>query len=122
MDGQKSFVQGLLKELPEADKLRPKDPSSSIAQPTSELRQRAPLPEVIYIELADYCNLNCMFCGREAEITRTGDKGGYVDIEKVKKLERPLRAAKYFGLSGRIGEPLLYPKLGELLDWLYGIN
>jgi MoaA/NifB/PqqE/SkfB family radical SAM enzyme len=84
--------------------------------------QRARLPEVIYIELADYCNLNCMFCGREAEIARTGDKGGYVDIEKVKKLERPLRAAKYFGLSGRIGEPLLYPKLGELLDWLYGIN
>ncbi len=84
--------------------------------------QRAPLPEVVYVELADYCNLSCMFCGREAEIKKTGDKGGYVDIEKVKKLERPLRAAKYFGLSGRIGEPLLYPKLGELLDWLYGIN
>jgi len=31
----------------------------------------APLPEVIYIELADYCNLNGMFCGREAE-----SKGG----------------------------------------------
>jgi MoaA/NifB/PqqE/SkfB family radical SAM enzyme len=84
--------------------------------------ERAPLPQVIYIELADYCNLSCMFCGREAEIKQTGDKGGYVDIEKVKKLDRPLRAAKYFGLSGRIGEPLLYPKLGELLEWVYGIN
>jgi hypothetical protein len=68
MDGQKSFVQGLLKELPEADKLRPKDLSSSTAKPTRALRQRARLPEVIYLELADYCNLNCMFCGRESEV------------------------------------------------------
>ena len=82
----------------------------------------APLPKVIYIELADYCNLNCMFCGREAEVLKTGDKGGFVDIEQVKKLERPLRAATYFGLSGRIGEPLLHPKLAELLEWLYKIN
>jgi MoaA/NifB/PqqE/SkfB family radical SAM enzyme len=82
----------------------------------------APLPKVIYIELADYCNLNCMFCGREAEVLKTGDKGGFVDIEQVKKLERPLRAATYFGLSGRIGEPLLHPKLAELLEWLYEIN
>jgi MoaA/NifB/PqqE/SkfB family radical SAM enzyme len=96
--------------------------SGARAPTTVPPMQRARLPAVIYIELADYCNLSCMFCGREAEIKRTGDKGGYVDIEKVKKLERPLRAAKYFGLSGRIGEPLLYPKLGELLDWLYGIN
>jgi MoaA/NifB/PqqE/SkfB family radical SAM enzyme len=97
-------------------------PSSDGQASTAIPPQRARLPEVIYVELADYCNLNCMFCGREAEIKRTGDKGGYVDLEKVKKLERPLRAAKYFGLSGRIGEPLLYPKLGELLDWLYEIN
>jgi len=41
MDGQKSFIQGLLKELPEADKLRPEDLSSSTAKPTSELWQRA---------------------------------------------------------------------------------
>ncbi len=84
--------------------------------------ESAPLPKVIYIELADYCNLNCMFCGREAEVLKTGDKGGFVEIEQVKKLERALRAATYFGLSGRIGEPLLHPKLTELLEWLYEIN
>jgi MoaA/NifB/PqqE/SkfB family radical SAM enzyme len=90
-----------------------------IDQPGAE---PAPLPQVIYVELADYCNLNCTFCGREAEILKTGNKGGFVDIEQVKKLEQPLRAAKYFGLSGRIGEPLIYPKLSELLEWLYVIN
>jgi MoaA/NifB/PqqE/SkfB family radical SAM enzyme len=123
MDGQKSFVQGLLKELPsEVDGLRPKDLSSSIARPTGELRERARLPEVIYLELADYCNLNCMFCGRDSEVRRTGDHGGYADLAKLKMLERPLRSAKYLGLSGRIGEPLLYPKLGEFLRWVYDIN
>jgi hypothetical protein len=58
----------------------------------------------------------------EAEVAATGDKGGFADIDKIKTLGRPLRAATYLGLSGRIGEPLLYPKLGELLSWVYGIN
>ncbi|HKT20569.1 MAG TPA: radical SAM protein, partial [Stellaceae bacterium] len=82
----------------------------------------ARLPETIYLELADYCNLNCTFCGREAEVKRTGDNGGFTDIEKLKQLERPLRAAKYLGLSGRIGEPLLYPRLNEFLRWVFEIN
>ena len=84
----------------------------------------APLPEVIYVELADYCNLNCVFCGRENEVKnlRGGDVGGFAELDKIKMLERPLRAAKFLGLSGRIGEPLIYPQLGELLNWLYGIN
>ena len=55
--------------------------------------ESASLPKVVYVELADYCNLSCTFCGREAEIRKSGDKGGFFDIEQVKKLERPLRAA-----------------------------
>jgi SAM-dependent methyltransferase/MoaA/NifB/PqqE/SkfB family radical SAM enzyme len=84
----------------------------------------ASLPDVVYVELADYCNLNCVFCGRENEIktVRGGDVGGFADLEKIKMLERPLRTAKYLGLSGRIGEPLIYPHLAELLDWLYALN
>lgn len=82
----------------------------------------AQLPQIVYLELADYCNLNCMFCGRDAYVRSSGDKGGFTDLEKLKMLERPLRAAKLLGLSGRIGEPLLYPKLGELLSWVYEIN
>jgi hypothetical protein len=58
-----------------AETLPPDGAASTIIQP-----QRARLPEVIYVELADYCNLNCMFCGREAEIKKTGDKGGYVEM------------------------------------------
>jgi MoaA/NifB/PqqE/SkfB family radical SAM enzyme len=84
----------------------------------------AAFPEVLYVELADYCNLNCVFCGRENEIKtlRGGDAGGFADLDKIKMLERPLRAAKYLGLSGRIGEPLIYPHLAELLQWVYSIN
>ena len=79
-------------------------------------------PETIYIELADYCNLNCTFCFREREVQQTGDRGGFVQLDKIKILERPLRAARYCGLSGRIGEPLLHPRLNEFLQWLYDIN
>jgi MoaA/NifB/PqqE/SkfB family radical SAM enzyme len=83
-----------------------------------------PLPQVVYIELADYCNLNCTFCGRarEIETIRGGDKGGFIAVETLKMLERPLRAAGYLGLSGRIGEPLLHPRLASILAWVFGIN
>jgi MoaA/NifB/PqqE/SkfB family radical SAM enzyme len=92
------------------------------APPLFPAEQRAPLPKVLYIELADYCNLNCMFCGRGAYVDATGDKGGFIDVEMFKKLERPLRAAEILGLSGRIGEPLIHPKLESLLRWVYEIN
>jgi MoaA/NifB/PqqE/SkfB family radical SAM enzyme len=104
-----------------ADSLLPLRPGEF---PRALLEEYHPLPEVIYVELADYCNLNCMFCGRENEVKllRGGDVGGFADLDKLKMLERPLRAAKYLGLSGRIGEPLIYPQLGELLRWVYSIN
>jgi MoaA/NifB/PqqE/SkfB family radical SAM enzyme len=84
--------------------------------------QPDPLPKVVYMELADYCNLNCMFCGRGAYVAATGDTGGFTEIEKLQKLERPLRAAHYLGLSGRIGEPLIHPRLEQILRWVYEIN
>ena len=45
--------------------------------------QPDPLPKLVYVELADYCNLNCMFCGRGAYVAATGDTGGFTDIEKL---------------------------------------
>lgn len=94
------------------------------AAPVMRALTGAPLPEVIYLELADYCNLNCVFCGRENEVRdlRGGDVGGFADLDKLKMLERPLRSAKFLGLSGRIGEPLIYPQLGAFLQWVYSIN
>src|SRR5262245_10663883 len=83
--------------------------------------QLAPLPKLVYVELADYCNLSCTFCQRSTYVDSVG-KGGFIEFEMLKKLEQPLRAAKYFGLSGRIGEPLLHPKLESILRWLYEIN
>ena len=83
--------------------------------------QLAPLPKLVYVELADYCNLSCTFCQRSTYVDSVG-RGGFIEFEMLKKLEQPLRAAKYFGLSGRIGEPLLHPKLESILHWLYEIN
>jgi MoaA/NifB/PqqE/SkfB family radical SAM enzyme len=83
--------------------------------------QLAPLPKLVYVELADYCNLSCTFCQRSTYVDAVG-RGGFIEFEMLKKLEQPLRAAKYFGLSGRIGEPLLHPKLESILHWLYEIN
>ena len=103
--------------------LRPVDYAArSAASLLSFPDQRAPLPKVLYVELADYCNLNCMFCGRGAYVEATGDTGGFIDVETLKKLERPLRAAQILGLSGRIGEPLIHPKLEGILRWVYEIN
>jgi MoaA/NifB/PqqE/SkfB family radical SAM enzyme len=85
-------------------------------------QQRAALPKVVYVELADYCNLNCMFCGRGAYVNATGDVGGFIDVESLRKLEQPLAAAQYLGLSGRIGEPLIHPRLEYILRWVYEIN
>src|SRR5262245_66500160 len=91
--------------------------------PSSELTpELAPLPKVVYVELADYCNLNCMFCGRGAYVAATGDSGGFTELEALQKLTRPLRAAQYLGISGRIGEPLLHPRVEQILRWVYAIN
>ena len=81
----------------------------------------APLPKVIYVELADYCNLSCTFCERSAYVATVG-KGGFIEVEQLEKLEQPLRAAKVLGLSGRVGEPLLHPKLERILAWVFEIN
>ena len=83
--------------------------------------QAAPFPKVLYIELADYCNLSCTFCERSSYVENEG-KGGFIELDMLKKLEQPLRAAKFLGLSGRIGEPLLHPKLETILKWTYDIN
>jgi MoaA/NifB/PqqE/SkfB family radical SAM enzyme len=83
--------------------------------------QTAPFPKVLYIELADYCNLSCTFCERSSYVEHEG-KGGFIELDMLKKLEQPLRAAKFLGLSGRIGEPLLHPKLETILKWTYDIN
>jgi MoaA/NifB/PqqE/SkfB family radical SAM enzyme len=84
-------------------------------------QELAPLPEVVYVELADYCNLSCTFCERSAYVDTVGP-GGFIDVEMIQRLEQPLRAAKYLGLSGRVGEPLLHPKLKQILQWVYSLN
>jgi MoaA/NifB/PqqE/SkfB family radical SAM enzyme len=85
---------------------------------------RAPYPELIYLDWTDYCNASCFFCPRsfnEYE-KQIGGKGEFVPFAKLKKLERVLSSVKHFGISSSIGEPLLHPELQKILQWLYEIN
>jgi MoaA/NifB/PqqE/SkfB family radical SAM enzyme len=84
---------------------------------------RAPYPELIYLDWTDYCNASCFFCPRsfnEYE-KQIGGKGEFVPFAKLKKLERVLSSVKHFGISSSIGEPLLHPELQKILQWLYEI-
>ena len=44
--------------------------------------QLAPLPKLIYVELADYCNLSCTFCQRSTYVDSVG-RGGFIDFDKA---------------------------------------
>jgi len=63
----------------------------------------------VYLEITNVCNLSCSFC------PGTDRKPGFMSIENFEVLAgkiRPYSEYLYFHL---MGEPLLHPKLGELL-------
>src|SRR5262245_16033881 len=83
---------------------------------------KAPMPEQVVLDWTDYCNAKCFFCDRENYEKRIGGRGSFIPFAHLKKLETPLRRAKYFMISSGIGEPLLHPELKQILDWLSEIN
>ena len=71
---------------------------------------------LLYIYLADQCNLSCRHCWISPEFSNT--KGNVIPIDSLKKTiveakELGLQSVKLTG-----GEPLLYEKIYELLDFL----
>jgi MoaA/NifB/PqqE/SkfB family radical SAM enzyme len=92
-------------------------------QGNTPIRARtAPPPESLVLDWTDYCNAKCFFCPRVEYEQQIGGKGGFVPFEDLKKLEKVLRAIKYFSISSAIGEPLLHPELEQIFNWLYEIN
>lgn len=67
----------------------------------------------IYIEIGNICNMNCSFC------PETKRKGEFMEIDKFSFILdqiKPYTNYIYFHVKG---EPLLHPKLGQLLDISY---
>lgn len=84
------------------------------------LRQRKvvlPHPISLMIELTNFCQLRCITCAREYALGQAMDTGN-MDLAQAKKL---IDEAHIFldriGLTG-LGEPLLYPQLVEILDYI----
>jgi len=85
----------------------------------TDLRKRKNHPIVLHIMPTEVCNLRCIFCsvaqrGEEGKLYSdlTMDQIRYV-VEFLKK-----RGLKAVILSGG-GEPIIYPEINELIEYLY---
>lgn len=72
-------------------------------------------PEVLAISLTSRCNLRCFICRRE------GFHPEDLDFENLAKLGAAIHHAKTIDLTGW-GEPFLYPRLQDVLDYIYSLN
>ena len=63
-----------------------------------------------YLEITNVCNLRCSFC------PGTGRKTGFLTPENFRLLAGRLRPCTEYLYLHLMGEPLLHPQLGELLD------
>lgn len=71
-------------------------------------------PLHLHIEVTSACNFRCKHCYRDVG---TGKKGITIDVPKLKKALKILRAKglKIVELTG--GEPLLHPRLHQIIDF-----
>ena len=72
-------------------------------------------PRRLTISLTTRCNLQCFICRRE------GFKGEHLEFENIYKLEKAIKYARTINLTGW-GEPLLYPRFEDVLDYIYSLN
>jgi radical SAM protein with 4Fe4S-binding SPASM domain len=70
-------------------------------------------PVEIAIEITNHCNANCIMCPRQ-KMER--DKG-YMDFDLFKKIVDEAREYTEFVFLHLAGEPLLHPKLMEMIDY-----
>ncbi len=72
-------------------------------------------PALLTISLTTRCNLRCFICRRE------GFKGEDLEFENIYKLKKAIACAQTISLTGW-GEPLLYPRLEDVLNYIYSLN
>ena len=63
-----------------------------------------------YLEITNVCNLSCSFC------PGTGRKAGFLAPEDFRTLAGRLRPHTEYLYLHLMGEPMLHPQLGQLLD------
>ena len=64
----------------------------------------------IYLEITNGCNLNCDFCIKNSRKTE------YIDIDNFKLVLNKLKNYTDYLYFHVLGEPLLHPKINELID------
>jgi len=79
-------------------------------------RRARRLPFEVTIEVTNHCNLRCRMCARSA-LKR--DKG-FVDLHLVSKVAEEVKDEDVLVVLSGWGEPLLHPKIGEIINILKG--
>jgi len=80
-----------------------------------------PHPHSVMLEITNHCQLKCITCAREYSWGREMAQG-HMDIEKAKGLiDNAHLFLDRITLTG-LGEPLLYPHLNELIDYIHSLN
>ena len=64
----------------------------------------------IYLEITNYCNMNCPFC-----VSPNVSDRRYLDIEKFKKYILNIKEFTNTVYLHVLGEPLLHPKFKEII-------
>lgn len=77
-------------------------------------QEELPLPTLAMIEISSRCNLSCVMCPRSLGKSPTGGSGDIV-LEAFDRLESLFPHLDDIVLSW-IGEPLLHPQLGRILE------
>lgn len=77
--------------------------------------RRYQYPLFLSIFLTTRCNFKCFICRRE------NFKSEDLKFENLRKLEKPIKYARTIDLTGW-GEPLLYPRFQDVLDYIYSLN
>ena len=72
-------------------------------------------PPRLTISLTTRCNLQCFICRPE------GLKGKDLKFENIYKLKKAIKYAQTINLTGW-GEPLLYPRFEDVLNYIYSLN
>jgi len=80
-----------------------------------KLFSRYQYPQLLTLTLTTRCNLQCFICRREEF------RGEDLEFENIYKLKKAIARARWVMLRG-FGEPLLYPRFDDVLDYIYSLN